>query len=126
MLLRIPCVCASEITTSPADCSLPEGFELWALWVKSCDLISWLHIVFCFLFVLFVCPLFWYVFVFSGALIIPGFSELQGQFVYVLAEARGKDSEVLVAEAWDYHLFVCLLVGTLFCLFVGTFLFVFG
>ena len=54
MLLRIPCFCASEVTVSPADCTLPEGFELWALWVKSCDLIIWLHVFF----VLFV----WYVF----------------------------------------------------------------
>ena len=48
--------------------------------------------------------LFWYVFVFSGALIIPGWSELKGQFVYVLelAEANGKDSEALVDQAWNY------------------------
>ncbi|CAL1165202.1 unnamed protein product, partial [Cladocopium goreaui] len=37
---EIPCFCASEITMSPADCTLPEGFELWALWVKSCGLAS--------------------------------------------------------------------------------------
>ena len=52
----------------------------------------------------FLFSLFWYVFVFSGALIIPGWSELKGQFVYVLelAEARGKDSEALVDQAWNY------------------------
>ena len=66
-------------------------------------------------------PLFWYVFVFSGALIIPGFPELQWQFVYVLelAEARGKDSELLVAEAWDYKFFACLFVGPLFMFVFG-------
>ena len=39
MLLRIPCFTASEIKGSPSECTLPEGFELWALWVKSCDLV---------------------------------------------------------------------------------------
>ena len=106
MLLRIPCFCASETTVSPAECTLPEGFELWALWVKSCDLISWLHLFF-YVYFLFVCPLYWYVVVFSGAL-IPCFSETQQQFVYVLelAEARGKDSEQLAAQAWDYYFFL--------------------
>ena len=77
MLLRIPCFCASEITVSPADCTLPEGFELWALWVKSCDLI-----------------------------IIPGFTETKQQFVYVLglAEANGKDCDQVISQAWDYSL----------------------
>ena len=87
MFLRIPCFCASEIAVSPADCTLPEGFELWVLWVKNCDLI-----------------------------IIPGFTETQQQFVYVLgpAEANGKDSDQLIAQAWVYSLaamfcFFCLL-----------------
>ena len=85
MFLRIPCFCASEIAVSPADCTPPEGFELWALWVKNCDLI-----------------------------IIPGFTETQQQFVYVLgpAEANGKDSDQVISQAWDYSL------AAMFCFFL--------
>ena len=58
--------------------------------------------------------MFWFVFVISNAL-IPGFSECQQQFVYVLelAESNGKDSDQLIAQAWVYSLaamfffFVC-------------------
>ena len=59
--------------------------------------------------------MFWFVFVISNAL-IPGFSECQHQFVYVLelAEANGKDSDLLISQAWVYSLaamfcFFCLL-----------------
>jgi hypothetical protein len=54
-------------------------------------------------------------FVISNAL-IPGFSETQQQFVYVLelAEANGKDSDQLISQAWDYSLAAMLCV--FFCL----------
>ena len=58
--------------------------------------------------------MFWFVLVFSNAL-IPG-SEIQQQFVYVLelSEANAKDSDQLIAQVWDYSLaamfcFFCLL-----------------
>ena len=54
-------------------------------------------------------------FVISNAL-IPGFSETQQQFVYVLelAEANGKDSDQLISQAWDYSLAAMLCVFFLF------------
>ena len=65
-------------------------------------------------------------FVISNAL-IPGFSETQQQFVYVLelAEANGKDSDQLISQAWDYSLaamlcvFFCLLTVFLNCFPAG-------
>ena len=70
--------------------------------------------MFCFfLSFLFVCHLFWFVFVISNAL-IPGFSECQQQFVYVLelAEAHGCDSDQLIDQAWVYSL------AAMFCFFL--------
>ena len=57
--------------------------------------------------------MFWFVFVISNAL-IPGFSECQQQFVYVLelAEANGKDSDLLISQAWVY------LLAAMFCFFL--------
>ena len=60
---------------------------------------------------LFVCC-FLLCFLFSGAL-IPGYSEMQAQFVYVmeLTEARGKDSDKLVDQAWGCGLISCFFVN---------------
>lgn len=128
MLLRIPCFCASDITISPADCTLLEGIELWALWVRSCDLISWLHVfVVCFLsffFALFIgmCLCFLVPVSFQASLSFRGSLSM----FWNLLKLEAKILNCCWLKPGTMIFVVCLSVGPLFLFVAPLFLFVFG
>jgi len=101
--LRVICFIASEVDVKPMEVTLPEPYALWELWIKSCY--STYVVPFCigcfgdfYLYISLSLSFFKY----NSCGFCPGYQETLAHMAYILelAEAHGKDSVALVAEAW--------------------------